>query len=214
VLIAGANRHAKEILELLYLQNQLDNLLFFDDVNLNGPELFYARFPILKSTRELHDVFKTDNRFILGLGGVKARHTVAKKIMEVGGSLHAIIANSARIGHFQVAIGAGVNIMEFVLISNSVAIGEGCLVNAFSAIHHDVSIGSYCEISPRATVLGGASVGDYSSVGSGAIILPNIKVGRNVVIGVGSVITHNIADNCMVVGVPGRVVKEIPSSVS
>lgn len=214
MLIAGANRHAKEILELLYVQNQLDDLRFFDDINLNGPVLFYERFPILKHTSDLHAVFKIDNRFILGLGGVKARYTVAKKITQAGGRLQSIIADSARIGHFQVAIGDGVNIMEFVLISNSVVIGEGCLVNAFSAIHHDVSIGAYCEISPRATILGGASIGDFSSVGSGAIILPNIKIGRNVVIGAGSVITQDIPDNSMAVGVPGKVIKEISPFVS
>jgi len=209
VLVAGASRHAKEVLDILYRQNQVADLRFFDDVNVHGPNLFFERFPIVHSIDDLPPIFKTDNRFILGLGGAHARAVVAKKLVKAGGSLHPLIAESARMGHFEVTLGAGVNLMEFVLISSSVVIGEGSLVNAFAAIHHDVTVGSYCEISPRATLLGGASVGDFCSVGSGATILPNIKVGRNVVIGAGSVITHDIPDNCVVVGVPGRVIKEI-----
>jgi sugar O-acyltransferase (sialic acid O-acetyltransferase NeuD family) len=214
VLVAGASRHAKEVLDLLHEQNQVNDLRFFDDIHVNGPNFFYERFPIVHSIPELQDLFKKDNRFILGLGGTNARSVVAKKLLKAGGSLHSVIAESARMGHFEVTIEAGVNIMQFVLISSSVVIGEGSLINAFSAIHHDVKVGSYCEISPRATLLGGASVGDFCSVGSGAIILPNRKVGRNVVIGAGSVITQDIPDNCVVVGVPGKVIKENSPSLS
>ncbi len=214
MLVAGASRHAKEVLDILHAQHQADDLRFFDDVNVNGPNLFYERFPIVHSIHDLLDIFKQDNRFILGLGGVQARAVVAKKLVKAGGRLHSLIADSARIGHFEVTIGAGVNIMEFVLISSSVVIGEGSLINAFAAIHHDVKVGAYCEISPRATLLGGASVGDFSSVGSGASILPNISVGRNVVIGAGSVVTHDVPDHCMVVGVPGKVIKKISPPIS
>lgn len=207
MLIAGASRHAKEVLELLYVQNQLDDLHFFDDLSTNSPDLFYQRFPIVKRIEDARTIFKTDNRFILGLGGTKARALVAEKLIRAGGILQSVIAESARIGHFQISIGKGVNIMELALISNSVVIGEGCLINAFAALHHDVSLGAYCEVSPRATLLGGATLGDFCSVGCGAIILPNIKIGNQVVIGAGSVITQPVSDNCTVVGVPGRVIK-------
>jgi sugar O-acyltransferase (sialic acid O-acetyltransferase NeuD family) len=213
VLVAGASRHAKEILDLLYRQNQLDDLHFYDDVTVNGPDFFCERYPIIHGVNDLGTLFKKDNRFILGLGGANARALVAKKIVQAGGQLHTVIAATARIGQFQVSIGAGANIMEFVLVSSSVVIGEGSLINAYAAIHHDVMVGAYCEISPRATLLGGASVGDFCSVGSGAIVLPNIKIGNNVVIGAGSVITQNIPDNSVVVGVPGRVIKEISPPV-
>ncbi|HRJ30923.1 MAG TPA: acetyltransferase [Cyclobacteriaceae bacterium] len=208
MLVAGASRHAKEVLDILHRQNQLDDLRFFDDININGPKFFYERFPIIHNVNDVQEIFKADNRFILGLGSTSARAIVAKKLQHAGGSLHSVIAETARIGHFQVMLGAGVNVMEFVLISSSVVIGEGSLINAFAAIHHDVKVGSYCEISPRATLLGGSSVGDFSSVGSGAVILPNIKVGANVVIGAGSVITRDIPDNAVVVGVPGKVIRE------
>lgn len=209
MVIAGASRHAKEILDLLHGVNQVDDLHFFDDVTVNGPDFFYERFPIIHTVDKLSAIFEKDNRVVLGLGGPKARAKVAKKLIDAGAKLHTVVAASARMGKFQVSIGAGVNIMEFVLVSSSVVIGEGSLINAYAAIHHDVTIGAYSEISPRATLLGGASVGDFCSVGSGAIILPNIKVGNHVVIGAGSVIRQHVADNSVVVGVPGKVIKKV-----
>lgn len=214
VLVAGASRHAKEILDVLYSQNQLDDLKFFDDISVDGPALFCEQFPIVTSIDALADIFNRDNRFILGLGGTRSRELVSAKLRKAGGVLQSIVASSARIGHFNVNIGAGVNIMEFVLISSSVVIGEGSLINAYAAIHHDVSVGAYCEVSPRATLLGGAVIGDRTTVGSGATILPNLSIGNDVIIGAGSVVTRNIPENCTVVGVPGRIIKENPSRIS
>ena len=81
MLVAGASRHAKEVLELLYVQQLAEGLLFFDDVNVNGPKHFYGKFPIVNHLADLADVFKSDNRFILGLGGTQARAIVAKKLL-------------------------------------------------------------------------------------------------------------------------------------
>ncbi|MCU0344720.1 MAG: acetyltransferase [Ignavibacterium sp.] len=213
MLVGGASGHAKEILDLLQRQNQLDHLYFYDDVTANAPDYFY-QFPIIKHFQDLVEVFKNDNRFLLGLGGTNTRASLSKKIQEAGGILHSIISDSSRISHFDVSIGSGVNIMEFVLISSSVNIGEGSLINAYASIHHDVTIGSYCEISPRATLLGGVFIDDYTSIGSSATILPNVRIGKNVTIGAGSVVTKNIPDNCLVVGVPGRIVNKIPPVIA
>lgn len=209
MIVAGANRHAKEILELLHQSNFTDSLTFFDDYNKNGPRLFYNIYPIIKDVKDLNDKFKTDPRFILGLGNPFNRFKVALKLKAAGGILTSIISYSAKIGHYDVNLSQGINVMEYVLINNSVQIGEGCLINAFASIHHDVSIGQYCEISPRVTLLGGAKVGNFCAIGTGAIVLPDITVGDNVVIGAGAVITKDVQDNSLVVGVPGKFIRLI-----
>jgi sugar O-acyltransferase (sialic acid O-acetyltransferase NeuD family) len=213
MVVAGASRHAKEIVELLQQQNQLMDLYFFDDINLDGPTQFYDRFPIIQSLSALQEMFLKDNRFILGLGGTLPRAKVAQKLQNVGGRLESILANTVKVGHFNLKLGEGLNVMEFVSITNSVSIGEGCLVNAYASIHHDVIVGRYCEISPRATLLGGAIIGDFTSIGSGVIVLPNVSIGTNVVVGAGAVVTKDIPDNSLVVGAPGKVIKELPPLV-
>lgn len=51
-------------------------------------------------------------------------------------------------------------------------------------------------------------IGDNVSVKAGAKVFGNCKIGNNVVIGANSVVFKNVPDNCVVVGVPGKIVKK------
>lgn len=46
------------------------------------------------------------------------------------------------------------------------------------------------------------------------VILPGVTIGRNSVIGAGSVVTRSIPANCVAVGNPCRVIKQIDNIVS
>jgi sugar O-acyltransferase (sialic acid O-acetyltransferase NeuD family) len=208
MLIAGASRHAKEILDILYRLDELNDVIFFDDISYAKSENFYD-FKILQTLDDAKEQFKKDKRFVLGLGGAYNRWSVYNKLVNCGGIIHSIVAASATIGHYNVSLGEGLNIMHAAFISSEVSIGKGTLINAFTSVHHDVTIGQFCEISPRATLLGGCNIGDFSSVGSTATILPDVTIGQNVKIGAGTIITKDIPDNSLVVGVPGKVVKKL-----
>ncbi len=51
-------------------------------------------------------------------------------------------------------------------------------------------------------------------IGGGTIILPGVTIGRNSVIGAGSVVTRSIPENCVAVGNPCRVIKQIDNEGS
>lgn len=55
----------------------------------------------------------------------------------------------------------------------------------------------------------GVSIGNNVWICTGAIINPGVKIGDNVVIGSGSVVTSDIESNCVVVGVPAKVIKKL-----
>lgn len=81
-------------------------------------------------------------------------------------------------------------------------------------IHSRAIIGKNCIISQGVT-LGGTSkkrgvpiIGDDVYIGSGAKIIGPIKVGNNVVIGANSVVITDIPSNCVVGGIPSRILKE------
>jgi len=46
-------------------------------------------------------------------------------------------------------------------------------------------------------------------IGGGAIVLPGVTIGDNAVIGAGSVVTKDVPANCVAVGNPAKVTKEI-----
>lgn len=53
------------------------------------------------------------------------------------------------------------------------------------------------------------TIEDGCWIGGGVIILPGVTIGRGTVIGAGSVVTKNIPDNCVAVGNPCRVIRQI-----
>jgi sugar O-acyltransferase (sialic acid O-acetyltransferase NeuD family) len=209
ILVIGARGHAKEILELLHRQNRLQDLAFFDDISTDQPELFYNQYPIYCSINEVKERFINKPHFVLGVGNPLTRYQLSQKLINIGGILASIIADDAFIGHYEVLLQTGLNVMSRVMISNSVSVGEGTLLNSGCALHHDVQVGRYCDIAPGAMLLGGCSVGDWCSIGAQATILPKVKIGDNVVIGAGTVITKNVDDNCVMVGVPGIRIKNL-----
>lgn len=210
MIIIGAKGFAKEVLEVLHQLNQLDSLMFYDDINVTIPELLYGKFRVLKSIEEAATHFKlVDNRFTIGIGNPVLRKKIANKFEAAGGILSSTISPSALIGSYGNLIGDGCNIMAGAIISNDVTIGNGCIVYFNSILSHDCIVGNFVEISPNATLLGRCKIGSYTQIGANATILPNVTIGQNVIVGAGSVVTKDIPDNCIVVGVPAKISKEL-----
>lgn len=53
------------------------------------------------------------------------------------------------------------------------------------------------------------NVGSNVWFGANSYVLPGVTIGDGAVIGAGSVVTKNIASNCVAVGTPARVIKEL-----
>jgi sugar O-acyltransferase (sialic acid O-acetyltransferase NeuD family) len=208
MLIVGAKGFAKEVLEILYQLNQLDDICFFDDVNSDISDVLYNRFKVLKSNNEVKQYFKNRNRFTIGIGHPKRRETMFFKFNNLGGEVVSVISPKASIGNFGNKFASGCNIMTGVIITNDVSLGKCCLINLNSTIGHNSKLGDFVELSPNVNVSGNCIIGDYTSIGTNAIILPNINIGINCIIGAGSVVTKNIPDNSIVIGVPGQIIKQ------
>ncbi|MDX9705013.1 MAG: NeuD/PglB/VioB family sugar acetyltransferase [Weeksellaceae bacterium] len=209
MLVIGAGGFAKEILEIVHQNNELDNLCFYDDVNIDAPQKLYNKFPVLKSIDEVEEYFKTvDNRFTIGIGNPFLRYKLFEKFSKVNGKLTSVISKFSEIGDYGVSIGDGCNILGGVKISNDVKIGKGTMIYYNSVITHDVEIGEFVEISPNVNVLGKAKIGNKTHIATGAIIFPDLKIGDNVIVGAGSIVTKNLPNNCTVIGSPAKIIKK------
>ena len=56
-------------------------------------------------------------------------------------------------------------------------------------------------------------IGDDVWIGGNCTILPGVTIGNNVVIAAGAVVTKDVPDNCVVCGVPARIMKQIEDDV-
>ena len=115
-------------------------------------------------------------------------------IMWIGRILTGIeIHPAARIdGGFFIDHGFGVVIGETAEVGRNVTLYQGSTLG-----------GTGKETGKRHPTLG-----DNVVVGAGAKILGNIRIGNNVYIGANAVVLQSVPDDCTVVGVPGRCVKQ------
>lgn len=91
------------------------------------------------------------------------------------------------------------------------------LNHPYSTIIYAKSIGSNFTCSHLCTI-GKARLGDGNSVptigdnvyvGANSTVLGDIHVGNNVIIGANSVVVKDVPDNCIVVGNPAKIVKQL-----
>jgi len=98
--------------------------------------------------------------------------------------------------------------------NESIIIGENSNVQENCVFHTDpgcpLTIGRNCTIGHKA-MLHGCKVGDNSLIGMGATVLNGAVIGENCLIGAGALIPEGktIPDNSLVVGVPGKVIREL-----
>lgn len=95
-----------------------------------------------------------------------------------------------------------------------IAIGEGSNVQENCVLHTDMgyplTIGRDCTIGHK-VMLHGCTIGDGTLIGMGAIILNGARIGSGCLVGAGALITEGkeIPDGSLVLGTPGRVVREL-----
>lgn len=209
MLIIGAKGFAKEVLQIMHQKNELENLVFYDDVSADVGTHFYNKFPILKSKKEAQNFFNTvDNRFTIGIGNPQLRRKLYEDFNALGGVFTSTISSKSEIGSYGVKIKDGCNVLSGATLSNDVTVGTGVIIYYNCLLTHDVIVGDFVEISPNVTLLGKCVIGNDCQIGAGSIIFPNIRIGNNVKIGAGAVVLKDLPDNCVAVGVPAKIIKQ------
>jgi carbonic anhydrase/acetyltransferase-like protein (isoleucine patch superfamily) len=101
--------------------------------------------------------------------------------------------------------------IETISIGARTNVQENCVLHTDTGyplvIGSDVTIG-------HGAIVHGCSIGDNSLIGMGATVLNGARIGRNCLIGANALVTENkvIPDNSMVLGAPGKVVREIDAA--
>ncbi len=119
---------------------------------------------------------------------------VGQVVLEAGASVW--FGCTLRADHEEIRICEGSNVQENVVMH----------VDAGFAL----TVGKNCTIGHK-VMLHGCTIGENSLIGMGATVLNGAKIGKNCLIGAGALITENkvIPDNSLVMGAPGKVVREV-----
>lgn len=126
------------------------------------------------------------------------------------------VAPGARlIGHVVLERGASVwfnavlrGDKEPIVIDEGSNIQDGCVCHTDAGF--PLTVGPGCTVGHMA-ILHGCSVGEGCLIGMGATVLTGARIGRQVLVGAGTLVTEGkeIPDGTLVVGRPGRVVRDL-----
>ena len=126
-----------------------------------------------------------------------------------------VAPNAVLVGKVRLQAGASVWFSAVLRGDNElIDIGEGSNVQDGSVLHTDpgspLTLGKGVTVGHNVT-LHGCQIGDYSLIGMNAVILNNVKIGRHCLIGAGTLIPEGkeIPDGSLVMGVPGKVVRQL-----
>lgn len=57
------------------------------------------------------------------------------------------------------------------------------------------------------------TIGDDVWIGGNCTILPGVTIGNNVIVAAGAVVTKDVPDNCVVAGIPAKVIKKLEDDI-
>ncbi|MEX0271698.1 gamma carbonic anhydrase family protein [Leptolyngbyaceae cyanobacterium UHCC 1019] len=115
----------------------------------------------------------------------------------------------------RVTVGQGASIWYGAIIRadvEEIRIGASSNIQDGAVLHGDpgepTRLEEYVTVGHRA-VIHGAQVERGCLIGIGAIVLNGVKVGAGSIVGAGAVVTKNVPPRSLVMGIPGKVIREL-----
>lgn len=87
--------------------------------------------------------------------------------------------------------------------------GIGCVVHSRAVVGKRVIIGQNTTIGRSLDPEDYPSIGDDVYLSAGARIVGKIHIGNNVIVGANAVVNKDVEDNCIVAGVPARIIRKV-----
>lgn len=131
----------------------------------------------------------------------------------------AYVRERATIGERSV-IGRGSAVDNDVVVGVRVRVQTSVYLTAFSVVEDDVFVGP-CAMTTNDDAMGriapgtplrGATLRRACRIGGGAVLTPGVEVGEEAFVAAGAVVTRDVPPRAVVMGVPARVVREVPDA--
>jgi sugar O-acyltransferase (sialic acid O-acetyltransferase NeuD family) len=202
MILYGGSGHAKVIRDCVRSRGEEVTSIFDDNPAITALD----ETPVVCPYNPELD---TNEEVIISIGDNLIRKRISERVKHsFGKAIHTSVIQSP---YSKVDIGTVV--MQGSIINAGASIGKHCIINTATVIEHDCVIHDFVHISPNVTLCGSVEVGEGTHVGASAVVIPNVKIGKWCVIGAGTVVTDHVPDFSLIVGVPGKVVRNLSKTV-
>jgi acetyltransferase-like isoleucine patch superfamily enzyme len=164
---------------------------------------------------------ETPPPLVLGAGAVVCARAIVFAGAEIGA--RAILGDQSFVRE-RAQVGAGSVVGRGSAIDNDVVIGAGVriqtdvYITAFSVIEDDVFVGPGACTTNDSTMarhapdypIVGATLRRACRIGGGTVLCPGVEVGEEAFVAAGAVVTKDVPARAVVMGVPGRAMREVP----
>lgn len=150
-----------------------------------------------------------DTYFVNGIGSVQnfyLKKEILEKTLIPEGRFVTLIHPTASVSP-TATLGVGTVLHPYVVVEGDVSLGKHVMITPHTCIGHNASIGSYSTISIQVGVIGHVNIGQSCYLGANCSVLKD--VGHGSLIGMGSVVINEVPPNQVVVGNPGRVLRQV-----
>lgn len=203
LIIVGAGGHGRETALAHVLRSGEGLFLGFLDDRAAGPTP--EAWPVIGRVDSAAEHARAE--FLIAINDPRIRRAVATRLAGLGVTRWATVVHPDVRLHRTVRRGRGCSILGGCHLTTNIDLGDHCILNRGCQVSHDCSIGDFCSLNPGACVAGSVSIGDGCEVGSACAIRQGSRIGRGATLGMGSVIVADVADNAVMVGCPGRLLR-------
>jgi sugar O-acyltransferase (sialic acid O-acetyltransferase NeuD family) len=145
---------------------------------------------------------------ICGLGTTR-RSIFVEQAAKIGFGFRTVVHPTAYVAP-TTTLGVGVYVGPAAAISPHCSIGDHAIVLSGSLVGHHAEIGAFASLMMGANVAGSTRIGEATWIATGAVVVDHVSVGSHAVVAAGAVVVGDVPDRVQVMGVPARIVKEVP----
>lgn len=163
------------------------------------------------------------DKVVLGEGVLIGGHVIIHSGVRIGPGArvgdHAQIRDEAEIGAGS-TVGSYVSVDPGVVIGERVSIQTRCYITGGTRVEDDVFVGPGVTLTNDNTMnrhgdefeFEGPLLRRACRVGGGSTICPGVEIGEEAFVAAGAVVTSDVPARSVVMGMPARVVREVPET--